>query len=213
MILAVPEATPVTIPVLPTVAVNGSALVHVPAAGAPVSAAVPLTHIEGAPVIVGRAFTVTTAVRKQPAPREYEMVVVPWLTPVTTPVDALTEATPVLVLLHVPPVTEPERLVVPAIHAANVPVMVGRALTVITAPLVQPAADTTEITVTPAETPVKRPLPEIVAADGLELVHDVVAGALVRFAAPPIHTDEAPPTTGVALMVTTFVLAQPEDKE
>jgi len=59
-----PDATPVTIPdVEPTVACNGSLLVHVPPEGEELSVVVAPTHTVGLPVIaVGDAFTVTDAV-------------------------------------------------------------------------------------------------------------------------------------------------------
>jgi hypothetical protein len=133
---------------------------------------------------------------------------VPALTPVTTPLE-LIEAMPVLLLVHVPPAAMPVRLVLALIHAVSVPVITGWAVTEITVLLAHPAAVTTEIVVVPADIPVTRPEALIVAFAGVELIHEVVAGLLVRLAEPPMQTAEGPPIAGIALMVTTCVLVQP----
>jgi hypothetical protein len=66
----------------------------------------------------------------------YVIVAVPAVTPVTTPVDALTVATAVLLLDHVPPVTVEANVVVPPTKTVCIPESVpadeGGAVTVIT---------------------------------------------------------------------------------
>jgi hypothetical protein len=69
IILGVPVATPLTIPVVePTVALERSLLLHVPPPVASASVVVEPTHTVEAPVTTaGDAFTLTTVVVKQPA--------------------------------------------------------------------------------------------------------------------------------------------------
>ena len=61
------------------------------------------------------------------------MVAVPAVTPVTTPVEAFTVATPVALLDHVPPITVDAKVVVPVTQMLCVPLSVpadGGAVTV-----------------------------------------------------------------------------------
>src|SRR5215831_9087748 len=91
----VPPDTPVTSPVLLTVATAGVADTHgLTAAGVPdpVSCVVDPTHTFSVPVIVGLGFTVTVAVMLQPLLFVYVITLVPPDTPVTSPV-LLTVAT------------------------------------------------------------------------------------------------------------------------
>jgi hypothetical protein len=102
--LTVPAATPVTIPVLPTVAVAVFALLHEPPVVVVLSAVVVPGHTFAVPVMVaGVRFTVTVADEEQP-PTVYDILAVPAVTPVTTPVEEPTLATDGAPLLHVPPV-------------------------------------------------------------------------------------------------------------
>ncbi len=65
--VAVPAAMPLTIPVLPTVAMPVELVDHVPPPVADDNDVVAPTHIESVPEIAaGSALTVTTAVRLQP---------------------------------------------------------------------------------------------------------------------------------------------------
>jgi hypothetical protein len=100
--MEVPADTPLTAPDALTVAAE-VLLVHVPPDGVLPSVVVEPTHTAAAPLIaVGPALTVITAVLKQLAPTMNVIVVVPALTPVTTPVLISTVALAVLLLLHVP---------------------------------------------------------------------------------------------------------------
>jgi hypothetical protein len=65
---------------------------------------------------------VTTTVEKQPVPREYVIVDVPAVTPVTVPVEP-TVATEVVLLDHVPPGILFPSEVVPPVQAEGVPVI------------------------------------------------------------------------------------------
>ena len=73
-----------------------------------------------APVIEGRAFTVTTAVAAQPVAPVYATMVVPAAMPLTTPV-ALTEPIAGVLLLHTPPAGELVRAVVPPMQTLLLP--------------------------------------------------------------------------------------------
>src|ERR1035437_6890390 len=95
VITLVPAETPVTNPVLLTVATDGVADTHaLDAAGVPepVSCVVNPVQTFSVPVIVGSAFTVTVAVMVQPLLLVYVTQLVPAETPVTNPV-LLTVAT------------------------------------------------------------------------------------------------------------------------
>jgi hypothetical protein len=204
----VPVATPVTTPVPLTVAVDGLALFQVPPVGLPASATVLPAHITGVPAMVGRAITVTTAVLRQPPASVYDMVVVPALTPVTTPL-VLMVAVPVAELVQVPPVVALPRLVVLPMQVVSVPVIGVIEPTVNTALLVQPVVAVTEMVVVPAVRAVTTPVAEIVATDGVELLHDDAAGLLATLAVVPPHADSVPPMVGVALIVTIIDFVQP----
>jgi hypothetical protein len=69
VIIAVPAVTPVTTPDAETVAVAVLPLAHVPPAGELANVMLAPSHtFEGPIMSAGAAFTVTTLVRKQPAP-------------------------------------------------------------------------------------------------------------------------------------------------
>jgi len=94
---------PVTTPEVLITATDGLLLVHEPPVEAEVNEIVAPPQTEVAPIIsAGIAPTVITNDVLQPVPNVYIIVVVPGVTPVTSPV-VLTEATVVLLLLHVPP--------------------------------------------------------------------------------------------------------------
>ena len=122
----VPAVIPVTIPVGPTLAFPVVEL-HTPP-GSPVAllnAVVKVGHTVNDPVIspgTGDGLIVTTIATPQP-PRVYEIVAVPALTPVTTPVP-LTNALPVPgTELHTPPVVASVNAVVVVTHTVGVPVI------------------------------------------------------------------------------------------
>ena len=143
----VPLATPVTVPSVPTVAIDAEAVLQTPPGVRSVRDVVRHTQTLLVPVIVpatGAGFIVTTtedALTPHELVIEYDIVAVPVAIPVTTPIE-LTVATPVAVELQVPPVIALERAVVAPTQAVCVPVM-GPALvpglTVITVVARQPA--------------------------------------------------------------------------
>ena len=103
--VAVPAVAPaVTTPVLPTLAMVALLLLHTPPPVASASVLVAPVHAYKVPVIAaGDALTVTVARAVQPDAIVYVIVAVPADTPVSAPVAAFMVATPVLLLLHVPP--------------------------------------------------------------------------------------------------------------
>ena len=100
---------------------------------------VPPRQILNKPPVIGDAvFTVTTAGAEQPA-SEYVILDVPVAIPVMIPVLPPAEATDVLLLLHVPPVTSSLSDSVVPIHRRPLPLIaVGVELTVIVFVLTQP---------------------------------------------------------------------------
>jgi hypothetical protein len=114
----------------PIVATVLSLLLHGPEPEAVLlSVVVAPAQILNVPVIDGVLLTVTTAVAKPPD-AAYVMVALPVAIPVTTP-DPSIVATEVLLLLHVPPLSELLRVLVPPTHMLSVPEMAGtRAFTV-----------------------------------------------------------------------------------
>lgn len=115
-------------------------LVHVPPDVMSVSVTVEPAHtLVGPPIAAGCGLTVTIAVVAHVVGDEYDMVAVPAETPVTTPVEEPTVATPVLPLLHVPNNVASSSVVVELTHTVIVPVMAaGSGLTDTTTERAQP---------------------------------------------------------------------------
>lgn len=131
--VAVPTATPVTTPLLDTVAIAGLLLVQVPPVVGDNLVGPPI-HMVVLPVMatVGLAMTVTVGVGADTHPLELVnvKVTVPVATPVTIPA-LVTVALALLLLVHVPPVVG-DKVVVPPTHTDVLPVIdaVGLVLTV-----------------------------------------------------------------------------------
>ena len=138
-----PAATPVTTPLLFTVAIavlddlQGFVVAAVPD---PVNVVVKPAQTVNVPEIVGSAFTVTVAVMIQLLELVYVITVVPAAKPFTRPL-LLTVAIVGFEETHgfvVAAVPEPLSGVDEPIHTFNVPVIIGAAITVITAVILQP---------------------------------------------------------------------------
>lgn len=131
----VPPATPVTIPVAPTVATAVLLLLHPPPPVASESDVVSPAHTVLVPnIAVGNGVTVTTAVVVQPVAVEVKvMVVVPAAIALTTPPGLVIVATPGVLLVHVcaPAVASPSVVVFPT-HNDKVPVIGASEFTVTT---------------------------------------------------------------------------------
>jgi hypothetical protein len=141
--VAAPAELPLTVVVLltvvPTAAIEGALLLHVPPRDADESTAEPVKQIDVKPVMdAGIADTVIAFVTEQ-LPNEYVITVVPEAMPVTVP-DASTEPAAGKLLDHVPtPVLLSEMLL--PVHTASGPVIAaGGATTVIVVSDVHPAA-------------------------------------------------------------------------
>jgi len=144
VIVALPPATPLTVPSEPTVAMPALLLLHVPPAVASVSASVDPAHTGAFPVIAeGCAFTVTTAVVKQPVLIEYVIVAVPGDTADATAPEYDTVATDVLLLVHdTPPPVASDRKVDEPTHTVSVPSIAdGAGLMVMSLVTKQPAPE------------------------------------------------------------------------
>lgn len=120
-----PAVTPVTTPLLlPIVATPVAPLVHTPPLVPSVSVVVAPAHNVVVPVIAtGLAFIVVVTIVKQPVGKVYDITAVPAATPVTTPVEMPTVATPVLPLVHMPPPVVLVSVVAPPTQARAVPLI------------------------------------------------------------------------------------------
>jgi hypothetical protein len=143
VITLVPGLTPVTTPVLLTVAIAGVAEIHgFAAAGVPepVNIVVEFLQTVNVPVMVGCPSTVTVTVLLHPLLFVYVITLVPGFTPVTTPV-LLTVATAGVAEVHgftAAGVPDPFNEVVDPSQTVNVPVIVGCASTVTVTVLLHP---------------------------------------------------------------------------
>ena len=133
---------PATTPVLAfTVPTPVLLLLHVPPDVLLLNAVVLPTHTLAVPPIApGIAYTVATAVAKQPVDNVYVIVVVPGSIEVTMPLEGLTIAIDILLLVHVPPEVELDNVVLPGLHRIKLPVIapgVGLIVTAIAASVPQ----------------------------------------------------------------------------
>ena len=139
--LVVPADTPVTIPLrLPTL----TAPVPVPALHSPPPAVslnvtlAPAHTVPGPVIVVGERLTVTVVEMLQPTVEVKVILLVPVVTPVTTPVVGVIFATAVLPLSHVPPPLSVSVICAPTHKADGPPGIAGVGLIVIVAVRVQP---------------------------------------------------------------------------
>lgn len=117
LIVSIPALTPVTIPPLVTVAIDGNTLLHTPPLGVSTSVIIDPIQTESGPNIGptrGNGFTVTTLVATAVPQAEvtvYFIVSIPPETPPTTP-ELLTVAIDVNTLLQTPPVDVSDSVIV-----------------------------------------------------------------------------------------------------
>src|SRR6478735_2592130 len=217
--MLVPAVTPVTTPDPSIVATDSLLLLHTPLTVASLKVVVNPAHTLVVPLIAattGIALTVIVVVLLPTQPlvvTVYEMMLVPAVTPLTTPLLSIV-ATDSLLLLHTPLTVASLKVVVNPAHTLVVPLIAattGIALTVIVVVLVptQPLVVTVyEMMLVPADTPVTTPLLSIVATDSLLLLHTPLAVASVSVVVNPAHTLVVPliaATTAIALTVTVVV--------
>jgi hypothetical protein len=217
VISVVPAETPVTNPVVLTVATAGVAETQgVVASGVavPVNWVVALTHAVNVPLIAGKTFTVTVAFTIHPFVFLYVISVVPAETPVTNPVG-LTVATAGVAETQgvvTSAVAVPANWVVVLTHAVNVPLIAGKAFTVTVAFTIQPFVFLYVISVVPAETPVTNPVLLTVATAGVAETQGVVPSGVavpVNWVAALTHAVNVPLITGKAFTVTIAFTIQP----
>ena len=213
--MVLPAVIPVTLPVLLTLAMVGSALVQVPPMVASLRAAVAPAQMVIVPVIaatVGIAFTVSVVVTVvlqpvDPSVTLYPIVAVPAVRPVTTP-DVLIVAVVGALLLHVPPGVASASVVVLPAHSLAVPVIAATAgpasvVKVVDAEAVQPAILVTLyiIVAAPGATGVTVPVLLTVATVTSVLPHTPPGVASFRVAVVPVQAWVVPviaDTTGKA---------------
>jgi hypothetical protein len=210
--VAEPGATPVTTPVeASTVAIDVLLLDHTPPAVGFDKVEVNPTQAFGVPEIPGTVLLTVTvsALEKQPVDEVYEIVEVPTLTELTTPVDGFTEACAGLLLVHVPDASAIERVDVPPKHNDELPEIEAGVTPTVTSAVAtaEPHAPETvyEIFTLPVATPVTTPEASTVAIAALEELHAPPASVLESAVVEVAHTTIVPeivPADGNALTVT-----------
>jgi hypothetical protein len=161
----------------------------------------------------GVGFTVTVRKLVHPLGNVYVILDVPTVRAVIAPVEEPIDATDVLLLLHVPPVSLLLSVVVKPVHKVAEPVIAGAVVTVIIVEtaVTQPAPDVTVYVmfVVPAARPTT--IPEVIpieATDVLLLIHAPPVVVFVSVVVNPAHMFDAPEiagTIGRALTVNVFV--------
>ena len=143
MIVAVPAATPFTIPEpAPAVATDPLLLLQVPPETASANVTADPTHTGADPVTAANGLTVTTVVLAQPVPSVYVINGLPAAIPLIIPVEPIVANVPSLVL-QVPPAVASLSDVVRPTHTLAVPLITaGIALTVAVAVILQPVPAT-----------------------------------------------------------------------
>ena len=134
----------------------------------------------------------------------------PAIAPVTTPVEILIVALPLL-LVQLPPAGVLFSVVVRPTHTVGVPVIVvGLAFTVTVLVLIQPVPSVYVIVEVPAAAPVTTPVTISMVALPLLLVQLPPAGVEFSVVVSPIHTAAVPVIfVGLGFTVTVVVLIQP----
>lgn len=166
--------------VVSTIATDGLLLLHTPPAVELANAVVPPMQAVSLPTIVlGMPIIVSVATdMPQLCGSVYVMYVVPASSPVTIPVEALIEAKAGNALVHVPPVTTLDKVVVPPMHSRRLPrIGPGCGATVTVYETMHPTADVYVIVTVPAPVPVTRP---VVGVSALT----VALAALAEYQAP-----------------------------
>jgi len=205
---------PETIPVEePIAAMDGPLLLQVPL---PTSVSVipePWQTEDGPEIVMGKGFTVTTVVIKQPAGSIYVILAEPAATAVRMPVVEPMIATAWLSLLQLPPETVLPKADADPVHKSNTPVITpGNAFTVTIVVTVQPVPSVYVITdvpdVSPSTTPDKEPIDTFV----LLLLH-APPPASVSVTELPVHNDNGPVMgDGNETTVTVVIAIQPVGK-
>jgi hypothetical protein len=137
-IFTVPAAAPVIVPSVPAVAMALLLLLHVPPVVLSLSIVVADGQVVPEPVIAaGAGFTVSALLAVQPFGDKYIIFAVPAPVAVTKPVTP-TVATPVLSLIHVPPLVASVNVKVALWHIGVTPLTAATEFTVTAVTLRQP---------------------------------------------------------------------------
>ena len=138
------------------------------------------------------------------------MVLVPAVTPVTTPLAAIV-AMAVVPLVQVPPAGVPVRAVDDPSHTVSVPsIGLGSGVTVTTVVLLQPEPSAYVTEAVPAVIPVATPVVALIDMLPLGVLHVPPAGVALSVVLLPIQTVSVPLIVpGAALTVTTADVLQP----
>lgn len=139
------------------------------------------------------------------------MVAVPAATPVMSPEVRPAVATPVLLLVQLPPLIASLSVMVVATHSADAPIIaVGEGLTVTVVVVTQPVGNVYTIVVEPRLPPVTIPVVRPMVATVVALLVQVPPPLFDSVMLAPIHTAEAPDMAdGSGLTVNVLVIAQP----
>lgn len=211
VIVAVPPATPVTIPEpVPTVAMVVFAVFHVPGDEASLRVMLDNGQTNDVPEMAGgNGFTVTMAIVVQPVPNVYVIFAVPAATPLARPVPGTIVATLVLPLVQVPPPASVSCVFDDTQRFNEPDIGLGNGLTVTGVLVVQPVeVSLNEIVDVPVDTPVTTPLPETtVATLVLVLVHVPAPDASLRPVVKPRHAKGLPDMLAGAGKTVTVVVA------
>jgi hypothetical protein len=193
VILAVPEVTPVTTPVVDPIVAFPLLLLHVPPEVVLLRLEVSPMQTCGVPVIAaGSEFIVTAAVASVPQPVLYIITVVPELTLVNIPEEVPMVATEVLLLVQVPPAAELLNVVDKPRQRLKVPVMLAGAATTVTV-MVVVLPVIYDMVAVPAATPVSSPVVRsIVALDVLLLLQVPPEVASLNVTVLPSQTSVGP---------------------
>jgi hypothetical protein len=200
--VALPEAIPLTRPVLSTVALVGSLLVQVPPVVG-LKVIVPPIQTDAGAETIGAEFIVTIeVVLLQPVAEEVKVnVALPEATPVTTP-KLLIVAFVISLLVQVPPVIGDKVMLLPTQTDAPAETIGNAFIITSEVELLQPVATSVKVNITePAAIPEMTPALVAVAFVGSLLVHvPPVVGESV--AVEPTQRAEGEVTTGNARMST-----------
>jgi hypothetical protein len=208
----VPFATPETIPdTVPTVATNKLLLPHVPLPLSVNAVVCPAQTLPVPAIAGGIGLIVSDTFVEQPVPSVYVIVVLPFVIPVTVPVDP-TVANDVLPLVHTPPLVLSLNVTVDPAQTLNIPPMFdGSEFTVIVGVTLQPVLKVYEIIEVPADTPLTIPeLEPIVATAVVPLVQVPPVERSDNGVVAPLQTLCEPDVgNGRGFTVTTVVVVQP----
>jgi hypothetical protein len=151
--------------------------------------------------------TVSVETDVQPVDNVYVITVVPAEILVRKPEELPMVATAVLLLLHVPPPTTSDKLVVNPAHIDDSPLIGAFGFTSTLCVAIQPVGNEYVITAVPPATPVMMPVDEPAVATKVLLLLQVPPPASVRAVVAPPHTVVVPVIAAAAGFTVIFLIA------